>query len=144
VERITVTPRLQTRPKAVSLNRGPRSLYSARAGGSLVTNYKVNEMIDSDDTRQAWEIAWSIHLQVAASYIGKSKKWLNACKIEDRVATINEVKARANSLVSTHGAPGTAALSAAAGSLASLQSRAPNGIVPIAGTLKTSERQKPI
>lgn len=89
-----------------------------------------------NDTRQDWEIVWSIHLQVAASYIGRSEEWLNACKIGNRMTMINEVMTRANALVGAHGAPGTAALSAVTGSLASLQSQEPNGIVPIAGTSK--------
>ena len=94
-------------------------------------------MTSANDTRRGWEIAWSIHLQVAASYIGRSEKWLNACGIEDQVMMINKVIARANALVADHGVPGTAALSVATDLLAVLQSQELSGIVPIAGTMRT-------
>ena len=100
-------------------------------------------MISTNDTRHDWEITWNITLQVAASYIGRSEKWLSACGIRNRVAMINRIIARANALVAKHGAPGTAALSAAADSLAVLRAQGPNGIVPIAGTLKTSDLSEP-
>lgn len=95
-----------------------------------------------NDTRQSWEVAWSIHLQVAASYIRRGEKWLGACKIGDRVTMINEVITRANALVEEHGAPGTAALNAAADSLAALRLQEPNGIVPIAGTMRTKHTER--
>ena len=74
---------------------------------------------------------------MAASYIGRSERWLNACGIRDRVAIINEVITRANTLVEKHGVPGIAALSVVTDSLASLRSQALSGIVLIVGTLRT-------
>lgn len=90
--------------------------------------------------RRDWEIAWNIHLQVAATYLGRDQRWFNACKVSNPIALINSVIAKANSLVARHGVPGCAALTTAAPYIRSLRDGAPSGIVPVVAGTRTDER----
>lgn len=91
---------------------------------------------DSIGTRQDWEISWHIFLQVAVA----ASKWEEAtCRVMGmtRIEAINRAVDKANGLVVKHGAPGTAALSVAADSLAVLADGGCDGLAPIVVTTRT-------
>ena len=89
--------------------------------------------------RADWELAWNIHLQVAATYLGRDQGWFNVCKISNPITLINGVIAKANGLVARHGVPGYAALTAAAPYIRSLRDGALSGIAPIVVGTRTDE-----